>query len=325
MESRDAALRAAEAHSRAEQGDLIGAGHVLAAGPALQPGDDAFAVGLGDDVVSEEPRLAAVLFRLAAESVQAAADWAGVAAARQREVAALAACAEREAAFRAARGARQAIDRISDQNDRLVNLSNLAIGLKDAGFIDVALDALGQVVQERRRAVEKGDRGAAIGLCAALVNATSCHIDGGDPREGLALLDDAELRVRDLGDLVRLGNVLVNRAVAYSRLGRPGDARQAYAEAAASYEAGEAGPGDRAYALRGEAATLATVGRWDEAKQRYAAAADLFGAARTGEQTGGRVWSDSGNPAGDELAYLDDERHDPSPFAFGALVDHSAR
>jgi len=47
--------------------------------------------------------------------------------------------------------------------------------------------------------------------------------------------------------------------------------------------------------------------------------------ARTGEQTGGRVWSDSGNPAGDELAYLDDERHDPSPFAFGALVDHSAR
>ena len=25
--------------------------------------------------------------------------------------------------------------------------------------------------------------------------------------------------------------------------------------------------------------------------------------ARTGEQTGGRVWSDSGNPAGDELAY----------------------
>jgi hypothetical protein len=25
--------------------------------------------------------------------------------------------------------------------------------------------------------------------------------------------------------------------------------------------------------------------------------------ARTGEQTGGRVWSDRGNPAGDELAY----------------------
>lgn len=261
------------------EGDLLGAGRVLCSGGGLTADDEVLAVHLGEDVQDDDPALAAELFGLAAEYTEAHANWNGAAAARQRQVVAFAAVGDTHAALRAAAAARAVVERLDDDDDRLTHLSNLAIGLKEAGLRPLALDLLGEVIQRRRGQRDDDTAGGVsrvTGLAAALLNAATCQIDGGDPRAALPLLDEVERLLREHNELIRLGNVLINRAVAFSRLGRPGDARQAYVDAAATYRAGGAGPSDQGYAKRGEAATLAVVGRCDEAIEAYAAAVELF-------------------------------------------------
>ena len=98
----------------------------------------------------------------------------------------------------------------------------------------------------------------------------------------MALLDEAEALLRALGDEARLGTVLVNRAALASRRHDLATARATYAEAAACYRRAGADDAEVAFAVRGEAATLAQAGRLDEALRPLRGGARRASCAATG-------------------------------------------
>ena len=242
----------------------------------LRPGDDRTLVALGEKVVADDPELAARLMARAARMSERGQAWSHAAAARQREVVAWGRAGRRSEALRAARAAARAISQLDDVEGVLTYRSNIAVGLLNAGANAAALGLLDAVIVDARAAVRAGDVGLRRTLAAALVNRATPAVDGRTTGSPDALLDEAEAVLRSLGDEERLGTVLVNRGALASRRHDLAAARSAYREAAACYRRAGADDAEIAFAVRGEAATLAAVGRLDEALERYGDASAGF-------------------------------------------------
>ena len=243
---------------------------------AAKSDDDERLVALGEALVAQDPQLAARMFRRAADVGERAHAWARASAARQREVSAWGRAGRRSDALRATRAAVADVARLTDRGEAMAITSNLAVGLLDAGATTEALDLLDGVIGAAREARCGGDHQHDGLLAAALVNRASAMIDGRASGPPDALLDEAERLLVELGDQTRLATVLINRAVLASKRNELGAARTAYVAAAEQYRRAGADDVDVAYAIRGEAATLAAVGRLREALECYEDAAGRF-------------------------------------------------
>jgi tetratricopeptide (TPR) repeat protein len=250
----------------------------------LRAGDDARLVALGERVVADDPELAARLMARAGRIGERAEAWSHAASARQREVIAWGRAGRRTEALRAARAAARAVSHLDDLEAVLTYRSNIAVGLLDAGATGAAIELLDEVVNVGRSALRAGDERVRGALAAALVNRASPAVDGRAAGAPDALLDEAERLLRLLGDEERLGTVLVNRGALASKRHDLATARSAYAEAAACYRRAGADDAEIAFAIRGEAATLAAVGRLEEALRQYGEAAAGFVRSDRGDE-----------------------------------------
>lgn len=267
-----------QAVERLHEGDVDGAVELLLAtpGPWSHRGA-ALATALADIVVEADPAVAARLLGLAALTAEIDGTWVSAADARQLEVVALARSKDVAGAAAALERAVASAERIADEFDGAVAFANLSARLNAAGLYRESA-GIAEIALQRARLLNESDgsQDASRVAAAAAVNLACAFLELGTLEHVGALLGEAQQRYRQLGDEVHSGNVKVNQAMLASVEGRLHDEREAYAQAAAHYEAGDAPAGDVGFAVRGEAASLAQVGRFSDAIERYRRAHDLF-------------------------------------------------
>lgn len=230
----------------------------------------------GDALLSTDATGAARLLRRGAAAAAAAGDAAIAAEALTREALAWASVPQLREAQKTVRAAVDLARKVVDDEQRLVIQSNLGTALtRDAAFHDEAIELLRHVVAERRERATRID-GESRALAAGLINLAIALTDSDRADAALPILAEAETAAAVVGDLILSGNVCVNQAVAYSAAGRPRDARATYAKAAEFYKRGKASPADVAYAVRGEAAVLASIAQHRQALPLYGMAIRLF-------------------------------------------------
>lgn len=233
----------------------------------------------GDALLSTDAIGAARLLRRGAAAAATAGDPAVAAEARIREALAWAQVPQLREARKAVRAAVGLADSVVDAEQRLVIKSNLGTALtRDAAFHDEAIELLRDVVTERRERVTRIE-GESRALAAGLINLGVALTDSDRADVALPILSEAETVAAEVADATLIGNVCVNQAVAFSAARRPREARAAYAKAAEIYRRGGATFADLAYAVRGEAAVLASIAQDREALPLYREAIRLFNEA----------------------------------------------
>ncbi|HVV77966.1 MAG TPA: tetratricopeptide repeat protein [Mycobacteriales bacterium] len=143
--------------------------------------------------------------------------------------------------------------------------------LADTGLHEDAYDLNRQLVDHLE---SNGDEPTSI-VASILINLANAEVGRGHYEAAL----ETFARARDLvaGELSpSAANVAYNVAVTFAELNQVDEARNAYEEALAIWDAIGASDSDRGYVIRGLAACLARTGRSDEALARFDEAVHLF-------------------------------------------------
>ena len=240
----------------------------------------------GETLQPADPAAAARLFRRAAEITCAAGEVSMSVGAYEREVQAWAAAGDTRRARQAADHALASMGAVEDLNLRIALTTNVATALGSAGFDDDAIELLASAHAALKTSPSPDpDTEAAILLNIAVSETKRGHADA-----ALARLSAAAATAGRSANTQMLATIRLNEAVAFSALHEERRSRAAYNEALRLYREAGADDADLAFAIRGQAATLARLGRYREALDLYHQAIMLFQrAGRPDEAFGTRI------------------------------------